>query len=328
MTLSENAIFLLSKIEMDSTLSVTAVRIATNFKSHTVRYAVASMECQGIIRRAAFVNVYPLGYFHVAVYFSLSPRSKPQKQSFLEFLSSSPNVAWLAELGGDYQYAMALAVRSASDVSAFLSQVTETFGNVLSQKSVHVRTRFTQFNRKYLANQEPKSLSFGPNTLVSPPSSKEGLGVVLDPVDHKILRAIGQNLYPTDREAQFRMQISSTTWRNRLIRLKERGILVSEFWLVDASKLGMQSFELLVHAKGVRANLAERLLAFATAHPRIVHFVEGIGEWDFELGVEVENAQDIVAVTEEIHEAFADDILALKTLPLFANLKYSLYPFH
>jgi len=316
MTLSENEIFLLSKMEMDSTLPVNALRIATNFKSHTVRYGVASMERQGIIRRAAFVNVYPLGYFHVAVYFSLSPQSKPQKQSFLEFLSSSPNVAWLAELGGDYQYAMALAVRSAPDVSAFLSLITETFGNVLSQKSVHVRTKFTQFNRKYLAGQPPKSLSFGPSPLTK-----------IDTVDHKILRALGQNLYPTDREAQFKLQISSTTWRNRLIRLKERGILVSEFWLVDSSKLGMQSFELLVHAKGVRANLSERLLAFATSHPRIVHFVEGIGEWDFELGVEVENAQDIVAVTEDLHEAFADDISAVKTLPLFANLKYSLYPF-
>lgn len=316
MTLSENEIFLLSKMEMDSTLSVMALRVATNFKSHTVRYAVASMERQGIIRRAAFVNVYPLGYFHVAVYFSCSPQLKSQKAALLDFLAASPNVAWLAELGGDYQYAMALAVRSASDVSAFLSLITETFGNVLSQKSVHVRTRFTQFNRKYLANQEPKSLSFGPSPITE-----------IDPVDHKILRALGQNLYPTDREAQFRTQISSTTWRNRLIRLKERGVLVSEFWLVDSSKLGMQSFELLVHAKGVRANLSERLLAFAKNHPRIVHFVEGIGEWDFELGVEVENAQDIVAVTEDLHEAFADDISAVKTLPLFANLKYSLYPF-
>jgi len=326
MTISEKQQIILSKIEMDASIPLVAIRKATNFRSHTIRYGISCMERDGIVRRSTFINVYPIGYVHYAIYFSLSPQSKSQKQSFLDFLVASPNVSWLAELGGDYQYAMAISVRNPSEVSKFLSLITETFGNVLSQKSVHVRTNFTQFNRKYINAQPPKFLSFGP-TVPSLITDVNPFFVKLDATDHKILRALGQNLYPTEREAQFRLQIPHTTWRNRVNRLREQGVIIADFYLVSPSKLGMQSFELLVHAKGVRANLSERLLAFATSHPRIVHFVEGIGEWDFELGVEVENAQDIVAVTEEIHEAFADDILALKTLPLFANLKYSLYPF-
>ncbi len=317
MTLSKNESILLSKIEMDAFMSVAAMRKATNFRAHTIRYAIASMERKGIIRPATFIDVYPIGYVTYAVYFSLSPQSKSQKQVFLAFLVSSERVSWLAELGGDYQYAAAIDARAPADVSAFFSQLTETFGNILSRKSVHVRTAFTQLNRKYLENQTPKSLSFGSSVSE----------VVIDEIDHKILCALGQNLYATEREAQAKLNIPQTTWRNRVRRLRESNVIVGDFYQVSASGLGMQSFELLVHVKGARASLSERLRAFAKSHPRIVHFVEGIGEWDFELGVEVERAQDIVSVTEDVQESFSDDLVSVKILPLFETLKYSLYPF-
>ncbi len=318
MTLSKNESILLSVIEMDTAMPVAAIRKATGFRSHTVRYGIASMERRGIIRPATFIDTYPLGYVTYAVYFSLSPQSKSQKQEILKFLASSASVSWLAELGGDFQYAVALTVRTPAEVSGFLSRLSETFGNVLAQQSVHVRTNFTQLNRRYLAGQPARSLSFG--NAVHPPAE-------LDDVDCRILAALGQNRDATEREAQTRLGIPYTTWRNRLARLRERGVVAGDFYQVSARALGLQSFELLVHAKGVRANLSERLLAFAKTHPRIVHFVEGIGEWDFELGVEVENAQDVVAVTEDVLEAFADDLASVKTLPLFGTLKYSLFPF-
>jgi len=312
MTLFENEKILLAQIELNAAMSVAEICKATGFRSHTVRYGITSMERRGIIRRATFIDTYPLGYVTYAVLFSLSPQSKSGKQAFLDFLVASPCVSWLAELGGDFQYAMAITVQTPSDVSKFLSSVAETFGNVLSQKSVHIRMDFTQLNRRYLADQPVSALSFGHTTPA----------VSIDNIDHKILRALSRNEFPTEREAQARLEISPSTWRNRVRRLRERGVIVGDFYQVSAERLGTQQFELLVHA-----NLSGRLLAFAKSHPRIVHFVEGIGEWDFELGVEVENAQDVVGVTEDAYEAFPDDIAALKTLPLFGTLKYSLYPF-
>lgn len=89
----------------------------------------------------------------------------------------------------------------------------------------------------------------------------------------------------------------------------------------------MQMFEVLIYAKSITKNLRNEIFNFSKAHPNIAYFLHCIGEWDFELGVEVEKAEEINGVVKKLYERFGKDLATVKILPLFRSLKLSWYPF-
>ena len=124
-----------------------------------------------------------------------------------------------------------------------------------------------------------------------------------------------------------KLQIPTATLYRRIQKLKERQIIVGDFYQVDASKLEMETYEVLLSAKGASKKLRENLFAFSKAHDNIVHFVSCLGQWDHEIGVEVKSGLDLTAVLQELAEQFGTELVNIQTLSLLRNLKYSLYPF-
>ena len=51
-----------------------------------------------------------------------------------------------------------------------------------------------------------------------------------------------------------------------------------------------------------------------------------MGPWDYVLGVEVENAEAVTAISNAISNKFGSEISTIQLLQLFRHLKYSGYP--
>lgn len=306
MTLSENEVAELAVVELHADMPLAEIRKQTNHRSHTIRYNLKRLEDRGIISKAPFIDVYPLGYTAHAIFFSIAPSSSLSKEKFLRSLQGNPNVQWLAELGGDYQYVATLFVRHPLEIQQFFDSINQKFGAILFEKTISTRLSFTQFNRKYFGGK-PDSLTFGSTT---PQTINE--------TDHQILSSMANNT---------KLHIPQSTLRARKTRLKEKRIFLGEFYQVNAALIGRQTFEVLVSAKGASQTLRESLFNFSMAHKHIVHFVSCLGEWDYEIGIEVPDGQTLLSTLQEITEKFGDQLVSMKTLSLFQNLKYLLYPF-
>ncbi len=306
MTLSEKEVAELAIVELHADLPLAEIQKRTNQRGHTIRYNLQRLEERGIIAKVPFIDVYPLGYTGHAIFFSIAPSSSSSKEAFLASLKNHQNVQWLAEMGGDYQYVVTLFVRHPSEVQDFFDSINQKFGNILFEKTISTRLSFTQFNRKYFGGK-PDSLSFGSTT---PQTINE--------TDAMILSSMANNTKP---------YIPQSTLRARTKRLKDKQILLGEFYQVNASAIGMQTYEVLINAKGASQSLRESLSTFSKKHKYVVHFVSCLGEWDYEIGIEVPDSQLLLSTLQEIAEKFGDQIVSMKTLSLFQNLKYSLFPF-
>lgn len=306
MTLSENELTELAVVELHADLSLAEIRKQTNHRSHTIRYTLKKLEDRGVISKAPFIDVYPLGYTAHAIFFSIAPSPSLSKEKFLASLQANPNVQWLAELGGDYQYVATLFVRHPLEIQQFFDSINQNFGAILFQKTISTRLSFTQFNRKYFGGK-PDSLTFGST-----------IPQTINEADHQLLSSMANNT---------KLYIPQSTFRARKTRLKEKHLLLGEFYQINASAMGMQTYEVLLSAKGASQTLRESLFAFAKSHKYIVHFVSCLGEWDYEIGIEVPDGQTLLSTLQEITEKFGDQLVSMKTLSLFQNLKYSLYPF-
>ena len=129
---------MLALTQFSARMSVPEISKGTGLRTHTIHYALGRLHEREIIRPWAFINLYALGYEEYEIFFSLGADSDRAKEKLLRFLREDERVLWVAELGGDYQYAMIVFAREAAAISSFLESLTEKFGNIFKKKMVAV----------------------------------------------------------------------------------------------------------------------------------------------------------------------------------------------
>lgn len=280
----------------------------------TIRYQVSSLEQRSIIKDAPFLNIYPLGYRYVNLYFSLSARRSSELDSFLKVLITTPRVMWVAELGGDFQFGMSLMVRQIEEVKDILNELSRKFPEIFFEKSYVFHLGLTVFPAKFLST---KKFSF--------PELKygdTGKQFTPDELDKKILIAMAKEYLTSGRAIARSIGHPPATVELRLRHLEEAGVIAGYWYLFDVTKLGYQTLKLLVYAKGHSHLLASELKRFAKAHPHISYFIECLGDWDFELGLDVQDASFVGQVIRELLNNYGSSITTVKTVPMFRVLKW------
>ncbi|MCB0354713.1 MAG: Lrp/AsnC family transcriptional regulator [Bdellovibrionales bacterium] len=319
MRLSDKERLILHAAQLEAKATAKALSKATGFREHTVRYCLSSLRQRGVLEYVPFINVYPLGFTQFGLFFSLASERADSNAELLDFLSRSEYVSFIVQVGGDFQYGISVCTRDIFGLSAFLKLLASRFGNLFFSKAVAARERLTDFSMKYLSprSKEIRELSWG-----NSPFQQS-----FDETDHKILRAANEGEFQSMRELAKRAGLGQSLVEQRFRRLEKDGVIVGHHYVVRTDKLGIQSFYLLIDSKGLRPNLSEDLFKFAREHPNIIFFVECLGSWDFEMGIEVEDPQDAVRLKQALTDKFGDSLNSIKLLFVFRYHKVSKYPF-
>jgi hypothetical protein len=141
---------ILAALELSALKDMHEVRKETGFRDHKIRYRLDRMIQRGMIEFHPFINLYPLGYVDYAFYFSLASEKETLKQKPLAELIESPHVTWIASMGGDYQYGVAMCAQHHHEVVQFWDTVTKRYPGAIFQKVLSLRVSLSLFQRKYL----------------------------------------------------------------------------------------------------------------------------------------------------------------------------------
>lgn len=316
MKLNDTEKRILSVCSLRADISHKQIAKLAKLKVHTVQYSLTKLESRGVLKRTPLVNLPVLGFTMFNIYFSLSARSS--KRRILDSLLRHPNVLWVAELGGDYQYAIELTTKNLSEVLRTLESIgAEEF---MFRKSVSSQFSVNLFERQYL-NPGRK----GPFKTLS--MEQAGTRVEIDKADELILKHLGLGFYQSIRQVARTLELPESTVADRIARLKKRGVLLGEFYTVDATAFGMLVYKILLSSNTTSRQLSERMREFCRDHPNVVHMVHCFGAWDYTIEIEVESPQSAVGINQEIIEHFEGAIFESRLIPKFSDLKVSLYPF-
>lgn len=318
MKLSNKEARILAAVELKADLTIPEIRKLVGLREHSIRYALKNLQDRGIISRIPFINLYALGYTSHNIFFSLGSEGRKKRSAFLEALHDAPQIVWIAEMGAEFEFGIEIVCKHFSEVRSVLGTLTQKFGNIFQQKSVSSQFSVTLLPRGYLGEAKKRT---------SPLSMDRGIEkITIDEVDHKILSALSIHTLESHRKIAQIINLPLSTFELRIKKLRDAGVLMGYFYGVNASKFDSENFKILVFGKGLNPSLTQRLMVFAANHPYMVHFVECFGSWDYEIGIEVQKAQQAVLIAREIYSAFGDDILTLKVLSKFRDLKTTLYP--
>lgn len=316
MRLSQKEADILACVELQPDVSIEDVQRQTGYSAHVVRYAIHRLEREGVIRRLTFIDMFSLGYEDYGLYFSLASLEREQQTKLLEELTRSKQVTWLIELGGEFQYCAAVYAKNVFEFHAFIQEISSRFPTLFVQKSFSARIRLIRFNHRSLS---PQSSPMRVETPV--PHTKS----VIDSVDERILQTMNDHPTYSQRELASKLGIAFSTFHQRVKRLEAESILRGAIYAVDPMRIGMSAFQLLVYGKGISTTFKAKMEQFAEQAKQVVYFVECIGEWDFEVGVEVPRPEDVRSVVQQLYEQLGQELITVKVLSVFQNRKMRFY---
>lgn len=314
MKLNSKDLKLLSSIELKADQPLENLSASCGLRVHTIRYTLAKLSSHGIIsQKRPIVGNEALGFFFTTLFFSLSSRKQRRKHELVAFLASNPMVSWVFELGGDYQYGASFKVRHVSEIRQFLEILAKKFGNIFFEKGLSTQLSFIYFGRRYLSpvKQKSKPISFSVDEKVQS----------IDDLDKSILEGLTEQSYTSRSELAQSLKIPLATFERRRLQLEKQGIIKGYFYWIDPEKLGVHSFVIMLFAQGISLEVKARLLAYSESEPAVVYLTEAMGQWDFELGVEVARAREITRITEHLYDLFPEEIRTIRVVPILSYLK-------
>jgi DNA-binding Lrp family transcriptional regulator len=314
---SSKELLTLAAVEMNAGKDIGALAKLTGLRPSALRYHLQRLKESGvIINKRAYINVFLLGYTNYVIYCTLGSSTREKREAVVAQLQQYRRVGWIAELGGEYQFAFSVSVKAIGELASFLDEVAIALKSPFFQKAVSVRLSYQMYPRSYLASKDLRIKPF----VVAP-----GAPVETDQLDQKVLSAVSLTDFESRAALAKKAGIPLSTFERRLSRLEEIGVIVGYFCRLDLSRLGIQQYRLLISVRGMQPKLRKELIAFAAAHPRIRKFIECTGSWDCEMELNVADSSEASAVSASLYERFGYEVNSVSVIPLFRQINPAPY---
>ena len=320
MRLSENEKLVLAATELLADAPAATLQKATGLRQHTIRYSLSRLRQRNVIRQIPLINPFVFGMQLYNIFFSIGAERRSQRDSFIKMLLSEPEVTWIGEFGGEFQYGIAVMARSMGDVVNLMNRLAKRFERIFFDKSISLQYATTVYHRKYLTS---KILRIRPRRIES---STGAPAVMLDALDRKMLQALSESDDMSLRKVAQKVGVAHSTFQLRLKKLSEIGAIVGSMLVVDSAAFDAQGFKLLLYARGLSYELDQALQKFCAQHKNVIYLIECLGSWDFEIGVEVMHAEEVSEIIQQLYDSFGEQLRAIKVLSKFRDLKVKWFP--
>jgi DNA-binding Lrp family transcriptional regulator len=299
----------IAQFRRDETVSSLARR--AGMRSHNFLYALRRLQAAGVLRPWVFINPFKIGYEEIELLFTIGSGAQRQRTQFQNFLQTHPQVIWYGSLGGDYQYGVRIIADGPMDCQKFLEEIDLRFHSLVARKSlVHILS-FTSLPKRYL--NRGKRVQSAPGIEIKPDSKR----AELDSLDYKILQALLASPLASEREVARVTGYARATVAAHLAKLRREGVLLGSVFLIGARSLGYHAYRMLIYGRGVRQDLTKKISQFVEAENSVVNVTHCLGEWDFELSIEVQDPMESAEKVSALYDHCGASVERIELLPVF-----------
>lgn len=313
MRLSEKEAVVLASCDLRADAPLSLLKKETGLREHSIRYALRSLMQKDVIKPVALINTYKLGYANYNFYFSLCSQKKAIKASLLKALLKMPAVSWFAEFAGDYQYGMTITASTPVRAVQIIQELSRQYQGIIFEKSFSLQFSVTLYSRRYLSHKKFSTVA------VTLDSSNDVVAV--DDLDKKILEGLSTFGGLSHRQLAIKLNMPLSTLELRVKKLTDAGVLAGYVYAVNPTHYGQRIFNILIFAKGISAPLHNALKHFCNEHDHVIYLIECLGSWDYVVGVEVEHAEEVTSIVQDLYDQFSNYINQIKLLSKFKDVK-------
>ncbi len=320
MRLSEQQLKILSAVHLDARASVAELAKKTLLRAHTVRRALATLQTRQLINPYCIVNVSSLGLTDYGVFIRRLTESELDRKRFVDLLKSSPNVCWLVETAGAFQYMLSFLCHSSIELDSYISSLGRAVSRVIRGRSIATRIRWQLFPL-----QLPSVPARNVRTRLSISYSQCLAAAHLDELDVRVLTVVCREARASYAELARKVKLPVTTFQYRVQKLLDIGVIVGFAHDINYTALGLRKYMLIVYERSTDPEFSRRFECFCAEHPRITTCLRSLGEWNYEIDVYTTNGDELADIRQQIFEQFGDSIADIEVVEYLTTHKLMPY---
>ena len=311
---------LLLELDSNSRQSFAVLSRKMGIPDETVRYRMNSLIDRGIITGFfTLIDAGQLGYGYYKILLKLHNVDESRVDQIIKYLVEFPAVNWVARFDVHFDIGFTIRVMQVVELSQFVDELRRRFTRYINKLTFAINIETEFLSRNYLgANSKRREKSGAIKAPFNPAK--------LDQVDFEILRALSTNTRCPATEIAKIIGITSETVQQRIKKMERRRIIIRYSLMIDPHALSQINYYVLVY---LNYPTTERLCSFVEycrEHSRISYFIKALGEWNYELNLEVESLEQYRSIMMDLARKYSDIIRDYQGMPVSKVLKLTFEP--
>jgi len=260
-----------------------------------------------------------LGYTKYRTMVYISNYTQKIEKEIIGFLMQHPNVQWIIECGGKWDFIVNFIAKNVVQYDNFLREFKETFPKHIQNFNIFIVIEFIELGRAYFTKsyRDIKKLSY---------FGRDYEHAKVDKTDLYILNFLSENARMTSVEIAEKISVSPNTISSRIKTLKSKGVIRAFKPLIHLENTGFMAYKLPFKFHNYTEKIEREIIDFLKNDVRVVAIVKMIGPWDFEIEFEVDSRQSMLDLIRGFRDKFKDIIKEFELIPLFHEHKYNYFP--
>lgn len=266
------------------------------------------------------IDISKLGFTVHKNFLRLQNLDRGKEKELIDFLVNHPNVVWVASCDGKFDLAFGTWAKDMAFLDKTIAELNKKFGECIAERQIATIIRGDYFVRDYLINREKPS-AYRESFFGAVPSP-----VKMDKNDWKILVLLGKNSRITVVEISNEVKLSVDAIAERIKKLEKSGVIKHYNIVPNESKYPYLHYKVLIGFRNVSEDRERSLREYCRTNPNIVYIVKSLGPWEFEIDMEVENAEQFREIMMDIKTQFNDILKDYSALQIYQVHKYNFCP--
>ena len=285
---------LLYELDKNSSQSITQISKKIRLNKNTTNFRINRLIKEDYIQ--AFypsIDISKLGYIGIRIYFKFINTTQNIEKEILNKLKSNHSVGVVAELEAIYDVMFIAIVKDIYEFNEFWQKFKEKYRKYFWQEKINPIVKVIHLKRDYLIKGNISEI-----VEIVGGSKKEKF----DQKDLQILSSLSKNCRTTILELSNKLKIPPKTIAFRIKQLEKKGIIQGYRVNLNLAKLEYAYYKINFKI-GDNFKINE-LIRYVKHNPNIIFIDLSIGDYDFEIDVEVENKEKLMQIIQEVKSHF------------------------
>ncbi|MBT3405967.1 Lrp/AsnC family transcriptional regulator [Candidatus Woesearchaeota archaeon] len=266
------------------------------------------------------IDISKLGFTVHKAFLRLQNIDREKEKELIEFLVLHPNVVWIASCDGRFDLAFGTWAKDMDFLDKTLTELNTKFGEYIAERQISSIIRGDYFVRDYLISRKEPS-DYRESFFGAVPAA-----VKMDSNDWSILVALGRNSRTTAVDISKEMSLSTDAIIDRIKKLEKSGVIRHYNFVPNESQYPYLHYKVLIGFKNISEERERTLREYCRINPNIVYIVKSLGPWEFEIDLEIKNAEKFREIMMDIKTKFNDILKDYSALHIYQIHKYNFCP--
>lgn len=310
---------ILYELDKNARQPLSKIAKIVRLKRESVLYRLKKYLHEGIIRNyLTVIDAAKLGFTHYKIYIRLHNITEKQENEMIQDICKNPGVSWAASCDGAYSLVFALKAKTVVDLDARLKSINNAYWKFFKEQHITTIIEANHFYRDYLVGRQDtteRKIAWGGN----PEAIK------LDKTNIEILDRLCENARVSAIELAKHVGLSADTVIQRIKKLEKSGIIRHYMIWPKVSILAGNFLKVLVRLHNLTDERKKQLYTFCLHNPNIVYTVSCLGDWQFEMDIEVEHLEQFRELMRSFSNKFSDIISDYTALSIYEEHKFRFF---